>query len=190
MSENNKNSRKLSGFAAELYEWVEAIAFALAIVVILFTFVFRVISIDGPSMESTLFDEDRLIVTNFFYTPEQGDVVVITQDNDYDNVPIIKRVIAVENQTIDIDASTGVVTVDGVALDESAYIDEDKTLIWAGDWAEYPYTVPEDCVFVLGDNRRNSFDSRDQRLGVVHNENILGKAILRIYPFDSIGGIR
>lgn len=185
---HSEDKRKLTGFAAEVYEWLEAIAFALAIVVILFTFIFRVISIDGPSMESTLFEGERLIVNNLFYEPENGDIIVIVQENDYDNVPIIKRVIATAGQTLDIDESTGAVTVDGAVIDES-YLDADKILTDAGDSFEYPIVVEEGCVFVLGDNRQNSFDSRDKRLGFVKLENVLGKAVFRIYPFDRIGGL-
>lgn len=190
MRENNveKNEEKKStGFVVEIYEWLEAVAFALAIVVIMFTFVFRIVSVSGPSMQPTLHSGDRIVLTSLFYTPENGDIVVVTQPNSHDNEPLIKRVIAVEGQTIDVDAETDTVTVDGVKLNETYILEQD--ILREGDAYEFPITIPEGKVFVMGDNRNDSFDSRDAGLGIVDEKYIMGKAIFRIYPFESVGGL-
>ena len=110
---NNNQQNQTGGFVLELYEWLEAIAFALAIVVILFTYLLRVVSVSGPSMNPTLASGDRIVLNSLFYTPQNGDIVVITQPNSHDNEPLVKRIIAVEGQTISIDAETDTVTVDG-----------------------------------------------------------------------------
>ena len=188
MSEKNKNQEnQSSGIMVEIYEWLEAIAFALAIVVILFTFLFRVVSVSGPSMNPTLTSGDRIVLNSLFYTPQNGDIVVITQPNSHDTEPLIKRVIAVEGQTISIDAETDTVTVDGVKLNESYILDQD--IQRAGESYEYPLTIPKGKVFVMGDNRNDSFDSRDPGLGMVEEKYIMGKAIFRIYPFERVGGL-
>ena len=113
--------------------------------------------------------------------------MVITQPNSHDNEPLIKRVIAVEGQTISIDADTDAVTVDGVKLTETYILDPD--IQRAGESYEYPLTIPKGKVFVMGDNRNDSFDSRDPGLGLVEEKYIMGKAIFRIYPFERVGGL-
>ncbi|MBQ1414026.1 MAG: signal peptidase I, partial [Clostridia bacterium] len=141
----NEEEQKTGGLMVELYEWLEAIAFALSIVVILFTFVFRVVSVSGPSMNPTLISGDRVILNSLFFTPSNGDIVVITQPNSHDNEPLIKRVIAVEGQTIALDPENDTVTVDGVVLNENYILEED--LKSAGNAYEYPLTVPKGKVF-------------------------------------------
>ncbi len=185
----SNDKRKLNGFAAEIYEWMEAIAFALAIVVILFTFVFRVVSVSGGSMDSSLANGDRLLVNSLFFEPEQGDVVIVVKENEHTSDPIIKRVIACPGQTVRYDSSTFVVYVDGQPLDESAYLDDDKKG-GASAWLSEEVTLGEDEYIVMGDNRKISFDSRNEALGAVSRDDILGEVILRIYPFNSIGEIR
>ena len=184
----NVQEKQAGGVMVEIYEWLEAIAFALSIVVILFTFVFRVVSVSGPSMNPTLTSGDRVILNSLFYKPSNGDIVVITQPNSHDNEPLIKRVIAVEGQTIAIDAEKDTVTVDGVVLTENYILEEE--LQRAGDAFEYPITIPKGKVFVMGDNRNDSFDSRASGLGLVDEDYIMGRAIFRIYPFESVGGLR
>ncbi|MBQ9901525.1 MAG: signal peptidase I [Clostridia bacterium] len=188
MSEKTNNQEKgAAGFVVEIYEWLEAVAFALSIVVLLFTFLFRVVSVSGPSMNPTLYSGDRIVLNSLFYTPENGDIVVITQPNSHDNEPLIKRVIAVEGQTISIDAESDTVTVDGVKLNEPYIFDQD--IQRSGEAYEYPLTIPKGKVFVMGDNRNDSFDSRDPGLGMVEEKYIMGKAIFRIYPFERVGGV-
>ncbi len=185
----SNDERKLGGFAAEIYEWMEAIAFALAIVVVLFTFVFRVVSVSGGSMDSSLANGDRLLVNSLFYELEQGDIVIVVKENEHTDDPIIKRIIACPGQTVRYDSSTHVVYVDGQPLDESAYVDADKNG-GASAWLSEEVTLGDDEYIVMGDNRQISFDSRNEALGAVSKDDILGEVIFRIYPFNSIGAIR
>ncbi len=178
----------------ELFDWLEIIVFAIIIVVLIFTFVFRVVTIVGQSMENTVFEGEKLVISNWFYTPKAGDIVVVsrnienTPSDERSSGPIIKRVIAVENQVVDIDFSTGVVYVDGVALDEP-YTKTPTNLKYDID---FPVTVKENCVFCLGDNRNESLDSRSSAIGeggMIDTRYILGRVVLRVYPFNRFGGI-
>ncbi len=188
MSENKTNNEnQTGGFVIEIYEWLEAVAFALSIVVILFTFLFRVVSVSGPSMKPTLQSGDRIVLNSLFYMPQNGDIVVITQPNSHDNEPLIKRVIGVEGQTIVVDAENDTVTVDGVKINEPYILEQD--IKYAGEAYEYPLTIPKGKVFVMGDNRNDSFDSRNPGLGMVEEKYIMGKAVFRIYPFERVGGV-
>ena len=135
-------------------------------------------------MLPTLVDKDRLIVSYLFYTPKNGDIVIVNNDNPALEKVIVKRVIATEGQTVDIDFDNGEVKVDGKVLQED-YINN-LTLLDEGGHS-YPVTVPENCVFVMGDNRQNSLDSRDSRVGFVPEDEILGKVSLRIFPFSRFG---
>lgn len=161
------------------YEWLHTLISAIVFVVLLLTFVFRLVVVDGESMMDTLYDRDQVLVTNFCYTPKCGDVVVISKGAEL-NKPIIKRVIATEGQTLDIDFETGTVTVDGVVIDEP-YIKDLTTR--KGD-AEIPAVVPKDTVFVMGDNRNHSTDSRFTAVGLIDEDNIIGKAQYVVLPFD------
>ena len=161
-----------------VFHWLYGIVGFLFVVFILFILFFKIVSVDGVSMLPTLNDNDKLFVYTLDYTPHQGDIVVISAEDDEKSV--IKRIIATENQTVDVDYETGKVTVDGVVLEEN-YITEmsvpdDNEIV-------YPYTVPENCVFVMGDNRNASTDSRDNRVGLIREEYILGEALFRIAPF-------
>lgn len=171
-----------------LYDWVETIVFSLAVVAVLCTFVFRVIGVGGVSMKNTLNAEvvnekdyvDRVLISNFNYTPKRGDIVVVSTKAV--SIPIIKRVIAVGGDTVDIDFSAHTVSVNGEVLDEP-YIKEPTEE--TGD-VKFPVTVPKGHVFVMGDNRNDSYDSRYSAVGTVDVKNIMGKAFLRIYPFNQI----
>lgn len=169
------------------FEWVEALITSLIVVVVLFTFLFRIVNVSGPSMLPNLKSGDRVVLQSYFYHPQRGDVVVITHAEKYDE-PIIKRVIALENQVVNIDYQTGTVSVDGVALDESAYIKNGITTQHA-DFT-FPLTVPKGHVFVLGDNRPVSNDSRYKDIGMIDVNNILGKAELVVFPFSRVGKIK
>ena len=147
------------------------------------TFAFRVIDVDGTSMEPTLINTDKVIITNLFYEPKNGDVVVISHGEEYEK-PLVKRVIAVGGQTVDIDFNLGIVYVDGYALDESRYISEPISRHLNNEMT-FPVTVPYGYVFMMGDNRNGSTDSRSLDVGFCREEYILGKAICRILPFGN-----
>ena len=156
------------------------IVILMAAAILLFALCFRVVVVSGPSMKNTLVDGDILLLLgNVFYTqPQQGDVIVASKDS-YDNgTPIIKRVIALEGQTVDIDFEQGIVYVDNVPLSEP-YI---RTATTRSEGVEFPVIVPEGCVFVLGDNRDNSMDSRSHEIGMIDKREILGKAIFLVMP--------
>ena len=172
----------------ELYEWVRALVSAVTAVVLVFTFAVRMIGVDGHSMVPTLQNGDRLAVTAGLlagaYRP--GDIVVLRKDSFLDE-PIVKRVIAVGGQTVDIDFSTGSVFVDGKLLNEP-YINE---LTFREEGTRFPLTVPEGSIFVMGDNRNHSNDSRDARLGTVATGYVIGRAVFLLYPGpDQVGGKR
>ena len=163
----------------ELYEWVQALVGSVLTVVLVFTFVIRLIGVDGHSMVPTLQDGDRLLVLNsmLYSDYKYGDIVVLRKEAFLEE-PIVKRVIATEGQTVDIDFDAGVVYVDGQALEED-YINEPTCL---EEGTEFPLTVPEGSIFVMGDNRNRSSDSRDSRLGTVDTRYVIGKAVFLAFP--------
>ena len=167
--------------SASLYDWVSSIIVAVVAVVILLTFCFRLIDVDGTSMEPTLINTDKVVVTNLFYTPNNGDVVVISHGEVYDK-PLVKRVIATEGQTLSIDFENSKVYVDGNLLDEP-YI---QGLTVKGN-TDIPGVIPEGKVFVMGDNRPVSLDSRYSEVGLIDEESIIGKAQLVIVPHNYKG---
>lgn len=179
-----KAAEQRGRFQSELFDWGEALLISLMVVILVFVFCVRIIGVDGHSMVPTLQDSDQLLVSNIMYTPEKGDIVVLTKD-EFLPVPIVKRVIATEGDTIDIDFDTGEVSINGEVLDEP-YIAE-KTEVQYD--MEFPQTVPEGCIFVMGDNRNNSTDSRYSPLGMVDTRYVLGKVLCRIYPLSSIGKV-
>ena len=178
----------------EIFEWIEVVVSALLVVVLVFTFIFRVANIVGDSMQNTFFEGQKVVITNWFYTPKAGDVVVVSRNaknsgtTTDDNGPIIKRVIATEGQQVNIDFATGTVYVDGVALEEP-YTKTPTNL--KGD-VDFPRYVPEGHVFCLGDNRNESLDSRFSSIGdegMIDTRYILGKVALRILPLSEFGKV-
>lgn len=174
-------------FKLDLYFWTQALVMALVALILTFTLVGRVIGVVGNSMVPTLHWNDLLLLQSIGYTPEQGDVVVLRKES-FMSEPIVKRVIATGGQHVSIDYATSTVTVDGVALDEP-YINE-----WMGYPIDMEMTisdvdVPEGSIFVMGDNRNHSSDSRHQRLGTVDERYVLGKVLCVIFPFSSFGAV-
>lgn len=188
-----ENTKKQSSFKNDVFEWLEIVVSAVVMLVILFTFVFKVVTINGNSMKNTLFNGQKLIISNINYTPKRGDIVVISKEanNNSDGLideSIIKRVIATEGQVVDIDFQKGIVFVDGVALSEP-YVRTPTNLSYD---IQFPVVVKSGCVFVLGDNRNDSTDSRSSLIGdmgMIDTRYILGKALYRIFPFNTAGGI-
>ena len=184
-SDSNHHSGKYSKLKKEIFEWLDIAAISMIAVVLLFTLLFKVVNVTGSSMEYTYLNNDKVVISKLFYEPKEKDVVVISRNAynspvDDSEEPIIKRVIATEGQTVDIDFNKGIVYVDGNAISES-YIKE-KTHR-QGD-VTFPLTVKKGCVFVMGDNRNKSLDSRYSEIGQVDKRYILGKAICRIFPFS------
>ena len=168
-----------------LYEWVQALVTVVLCAVVVFAFAARLVLVSGPSMRETLQDQDCLVVLSPLLCGdyEAGDIVIIQRESFRDGEPIVKRIIATEGQTVDIDFDAGVVYVDGAALEED-YIRQPTYL---EEGLEFPCTVPEGCVFVMGDNRNDSDDSRDPDLGPVDTREILGQAVFLLYPGMTAG---
>ena len=176
MQEQEKRTAK----GRDLYEWVQSLVGSVLVVVAIFTFVIRMMGVDGHSMLNTLQHGDRLLVVNsmLYHDYKYGDIVILRKNGVFDDDPIVKRVIAVEGQTVDIDFTEGIVYVDGEALEED-YIREPT---YTAEGTEFPLTVPEGSIFVMGDNRNGSSVSRDYRLGTVDTRYVIGKAAFLIFP--------
>lgn len=177
-----ENSNGKVNIAVELLSWAEAVLAAFIIVAVIYTFFFRMVTVVGPSMEDTLQWGDKLITASYVKEFERGDIVTIHRKDDTD---LIKRVIAIEGDRLDIDFEKGIVYLNGEPLDEP-YIKEATSLEEDFDGE---VTVPPGHLFVMGDNRNNSDDSRDIKIGFVDQKNVFGKVIFRIFPFDRFGKV-
>ena len=164
----------------DMYDWVQCLIVALIICVVFFAFFVRIIDVVGTSMNPTLNNSDKMLVSGLFYKPQVGDVVVFKKDEYNPNKALVKRVIAVEGQEINIDFDRGIVYIDGQPIQEDYIAELTKT---KEDFIG-PKTVPEGCVFVMGDNRNMSTDSRKTEIGMVDTRLILGKAYMVIYPLS------
>lgn len=188
-----KSEKPKSRPGQSLYEWSQALAISVCAIVLIFTFFARIIGVDGDSMNPTLIDKDKmLMVSSMFCSYEQGDIVVLYEDS-FEN-PLVKRIIATEGQTIrfepSVDYSSGSVLdvyVDGVKLDED-YIAEPIVRSYNAE-VSTDIVIPEGCVYVMGDNRNHSSDSRSDSVGPVDERQIIGKAVWRVFPIGSFGGL-
>ena len=176
--EPEQKAEEKGSFKLDLFFWMQALIGALVFLILTFTLVGRVIGVVGGSMLSTLHEGDLLLLQSVGYTPKQGDVVVLRKSS-FMTEPIVKRVIAVAGQHVQVDYATGQVYVDGEALDEP-YINEVMV---------DPLDPLETVLDVMGDNRNHSSDSRDERLGTVDTRYVLGRALWILTPFDHFGAI-
>lgn len=180
MNEELEKQEK-STFSQKLVEFAGIIASAIIAIMLIFTFAFRIVGVSGPSMMNTLKHGDWLLVSAFTTEAERGDIVIVTQPNSF-NEPIVKRVIAVGGDTIDIDFDTATVYINGEAIDEP-YLGS-PTTDDEGAWT-YPLTLKEGQVFVMGDNRQHSTDSRSADIGLIDENYILGQVMVRFSPLSS-----
>lgn len=185
-SEQQEKTEKKKSSLREAVEYAESLAVVFVVMLLIFTFIARPATVDGESMMPTLQNGERLVISNLFYEPTAGDIVVLCGEADREEGKnLIKRIIATEGQTIDIDFEAGEVYVDGQKLDEP-YILEPTYL---DEGTEFPLTVPEGEIFVMGDNRNGSRDSRSLTVGTVKEEYIVGHVLFRFFPFDRFGKI-
>ena len=184
-SDKNQEIKETPDWKKNALLYLQDLVHMLLVIVLVFLLLFRIIVVSGDSMYSTLLDGDYLLLlSNLFYKdPEAGDIIVISKESFDNGAPIVKRVIATEGQQVDIDFEAGTVYVDGVQLQED-YI---HNLTHNGRGVVFPLTVEEGCIFVLGDNRAVSLDSRYSEIGQIDKREVLGKALFLILPGTSHG---
>ena len=178
--EEKKQEPEKLNWKQSIVLYLHDIVYMFVVLVFVLLLVFRVVIVSGTSMNMTLLDGDYLLLLSntIYHDPKAGDIVVVSKDSFDNGTPIVKRIIATEGQTIDIDFATGTVTVDGVILEED-YINN-LTITRGG--MEFPLTVEDGCVFAMGDNRMVSRDSRYPEIGQIDEREILGKAIFLMIP--------
>ncbi len=182
-----KKEEEKTSFKQDLYYWTQALIVVLVGLILVCTLAGRVIRVVGSSMVPTLHENDLLLLWSVGYTPQRGDVVVLRKES-FLSYPVVKRVIATGGEHVTVDYTTGTVSVDGVALDEP-YINELMVDTGSPNMTVLDVTVPEGSIYVMGDNRNHSSDSRDERLGTVDERYVLGKALCRIFPLTAFGAV-
>jgi len=170
-----------------IFEWIEQFVFVFSAVLIVMTFIARPSPVNGESMLNTLHDKELVIVSDLFYTPEIGDIVVFQSKPTGYEKPYVKRIIALGGQTLDINFDTWEVTVDGVVLDEYYVRTETRSMLESS--FTFPMVIPDGKIFVMGDNRNHSQDSRAAIVGPVDTRFLLGRVVFRVFPFDRIGHV-
>ena len=181
-----KQAANSSTILHNFFDWMEIIVLSSALALLIFTFVMRLAVVDGNSMNNTLHNKELLVISDFMYTPKNNDIIVFNAPS-YSDEPIVKRIIATEGQTVDIDFENWIVTVDGKQLEED-YVKKVAGYMHASD-IQFPLTVPEGYLFVMGDNRNDSLDSRDSRIGLVDERFILGEVKIRLSPLNKFGKV-
>lgn len=166
-----------------LYELSDIFAVAMLIILIVTSFFIRVINVSGTSMEPTLHEADRLVLSSFCYTPERGDIIVSSQPNSKERL-LIKRIVAVEGDTIDIDWQSGAITINGEVIEED-FVTETYFNTFCDHKGDFPMTIPDGYSFVMGDNRLVSWDSRYEEVGLIRNDYIMGSVSLRLNDFKT-----
>ena len=188
---DKKKWQKTSGdgtaFLRGFFDWVEIVVLSSALALLIFTFVMRLAVVDGDSMNNTLHDKELLVISDLMYEPKNNDIIVFNAPS-YSKEPIVKRIIATEGQTVDIDFENWIVTVDGVQLKED-YVKKLPQYMKSSDM-QFPLTVPEGFLFVMGDNRNDSLDSRDSRIGLVDERFVLGAVKFRLSPLNKFGKVK
>ena len=179
-------AKKEASDGRDFYLNIRVLVVMMTVFVLMFTFVARIIVVSGPSMENTLINGDLMLVWSLGYAPKQGDIVVLTQES-YQEDSIVKRVIATEGQTVDISYYNSTVFVDGEALDED-YTKETMLVPSYGEGLNH-VTVPEGCIFVMGDNRNHSADSRYPAIGIVDTRCVIGRGMAVVFPFHHWKGL-
>lgn len=202
MAESNRARRlkeetQTSDWKSDLFDWLQLLVVVLVLVVSLFTFVVSVVGVDGSSMYPTLQNRDMMLVRRIAYEPQAGDVIVLRKDGSFQDRALVKRIIATGGQTVFINYNTNTITVDGEVVDEpylnyeydSEYQDDYLALRYDLDsqYVNREFTVPEGYVFVCGDNRNHSSDSRVPELGMVDERYVIGKVMMVFFPFSNFG---
>ena len=171
----------------DTFDWIESVVLALVTCVLIFIFGVRVVGVEGTSMINTLENGDRILISNLFYEPEAGDIVVLRKLS-FSKDPIVKRVIATEGQWVDIDFHAGIVYV-GDRRDDLQPLEEPYVFTPTNvpEGVKFPLEVQENCIFVMGDNRNDSKDSRNPEIGQVDCREVLGKVIFLFFPGNNKG---
>lgn len=192
--ENTKQENEFSS-AGNFFDWVKSFLFSLTAVIFIFTLIFRGVTVSGGSMLPTLENHEYLIISDLFYQPKTGDIVVVQSPTYKDGTePLIKRVIATGGQTLKINFKTWQVWVDGVELKEDYIAKEDFNMnhedLIPNDEDEVELVVDENCIFVMGDHRNDSLDSRSHAIGQIDQRYIMGRVLFRITPLSKFGRVK
>ena len=186
MKKTDRNEKSLYTRAAEyIYSVLSYLLLFMTVIFVAFTFFFRLVSVDGGSMLPTLGTGDKIIISNFLYTPDYGDIIAVNKESAEES-SMIKRVIGLPGDTVSINFETHIITVNGKVIFENYEVKDPISEAYDMNYPSDTVTVPEDSVFVLGDNRNNSVDSRHNEVGFIALDEINGKALFKIYPIGKL----